>query len=120
MLPSDSLPSGPTPVLGAHSPGHLPELREAAGETLGEVRQQGADQPPRTTNQALPGPAQARPRPPSGLSLMHSFISHSGVLKTSRALPCQVLGPGPRHPLGSLLSPSRSQALGRGFSRASY
>ena len=64
MLPSDSLPPGPTPVSGAHSPGHLPELREAAAEALGEVRQQGADQPPRTTNQALPGPAQARPHPP--------------------------------------------------------
>lgn len=107
LLPSDPFPPGPTAVSGAHSPGHLPELREAAGEALGEVRQQGADQPPRTTNQALPGPAQARPLTPIRAYLIHSFLSHSGFLKASQTL-------GPCHPQVSLLSPSRSQTLGRG------
>lgn len=105
MLPSDSLPPGPTPVSGAHSPGHLPELREAAAEALGEVRQQGADQPPRTTNQALPGPAQARPLTPTG-AFPHSFLHFPLWLPQKQpGLPCQVLGPGPLPPSGVTSEP---------------
>ena len=62
--PPTHSPQGP-PL--SQEPTHQGTFRnsgEAAGEALGEVRQQGADQPPRTTNQALPGPAQARPLTP--------------------------------------------------------
>lgn len=81
-----------------------------------QVRQQGADLPPRTTNQALPGPAQDRPLNPHPC-FPHSFV-HSPTLASSKpAGPCpdRCWALGPFHPLISLLSPAMSQALGWGL-----
>lgn len=80
-----------------------------------EVRQQGADQPPRTTNQAPPGRTRATPTPHNCFT--HSFV-HSPLWLPQTHLDsarCWAL-PGLSHPLVSLLSPCYKTGPGMGAS----
>lgn len=73
-----------------------------------EAQQQGADQLPRTTNQAPPSPAQdSAPNLPISASLICLSTLPLGLPETMPALRFH------------FRAPARSQALGGGFSRAS-